>query len=204
MAIIFLLVNLNICFGCPKEPSHWDGYFEHTQHMFWLKNKKFNFDLPWKPANTVNPVLSGHSKWRPKIGFQADYRLCFGWKIRNSFLICPGGLKYSKTCSKRPLKKKTINWFSSWLMLNASQKYCRMVQREPYAILLTFIKLSFVFKTYVLFIFEWPLKTGFTVYLHNSLVWRSTKMANWYKVLSWNWLNSFSQKTVYFTQFLKI
>ena len=32
------------------------------------------------------------------------------------------------------------------------------------AIPLTFIKLPFVFKTFVLSIFEWPLATGFTVY----------------------------------------
>ena len=36
--------------------------------------------------------------------------------------------------------------------------------REHSAILLTFIKLPFVFKTFVLSIFEWPLKTGFTVH----------------------------------------
>ena len=30
-------------------------------------------------------------------------------------------------------------------------------------ILTTFIKLPFAFKTFVLSIFEWPLKTGFTV-----------------------------------------
>ena len=35
--------------------------------------------------------------------------------------------------------------------------------REHSAILSTFIKLPFVFKTFVLSIFEWPLKTGFTV-----------------------------------------
>ena len=35
--------------------------------------------------------------------------------------------------------------------------------REHSAILLTFIKLPFVFKTFVLPIFEWLLKTGFTV-----------------------------------------
>ena len=35
--------------------------------------------------------------------------------------------------------------------------------REHSAILLTFIKLSFVFKIFVLSIFEWRLKTGFTV-----------------------------------------
>ena len=37
---IFLSFNFNICFGCSKEPSHWDGSFEYPQHMFWLRNKK--------------------------------------------------------------------------------------------------------------------------------------------------------------------
>ena len=50
------------------------------------------------------------------------------------------------------------------LSLNAGQKYGRMLQREHSAILSTFIKLSFVIKIFVLSIFEWPLKTGFTVY----------------------------------------
>ena len=35
-------VDLNICFGCLKEPSHWDGSFEYPQHMFCLRNKKIN------------------------------------------------------------------------------------------------------------------------------------------------------------------
>ena len=34
------------------------------------------------------------------------------------------------------------------------------------AILLTFIQLPFVFKTFVLSIFEWPLNTGFTVFFN--------------------------------------
>ena len=72
--------------------------------------------------STVKPVLSSHSKRRPKIGFQDR------------------------------------------LLLNAGQKYCRMLPLEHSAILSTFIKLPFVFKTSVLSIFEWPLKTGFTVY----------------------------------------
>ena len=37
-------------------------------------------------------------------------------------------------------------------------------QKGHSAILSTFIKLPFVFKTFVLSRFEWPLKTGFTVY----------------------------------------
>ena len=36
-----------------------------------------------------------------------------------------------------------------------------------YIILSTFIELPFVFKTFVLSIFEWPLMTGFTVYRHD-------------------------------------
>ena len=38
-----------------------------------------------------------------------------------------------------------------------------MLQRELSAILSTFIKLPFVFKIFVLSIFEWPFYTGFTV-----------------------------------------
>ena len=69
----------------------------------------------------VKPVLGGHSKRRPKIGFQDR------------------------------------------LSLNAGQKYCRMLQEEHSAILSTFIKLPFFIKISVLSVFEWPLKTGFTV-----------------------------------------
>ena len=53
--------------------------------------------------------------------------------------------------------------FQDRLSHNAGQKYCRMLQGEHSAMLLTFIKLPFVIKIFVLSIFEWPLKTGFTV-----------------------------------------
>ena len=42
-------------FGCSKEPSHRDGSVEYPQHMFWLRNKKNNFQLRtliWGPENT--------------------------------------------------------------------------------------------------------------------------------------------------------
>ena len=38
--IIFVFLNLNICCGCSKEPSQWDGSFEHPKHMFKLMGKK--------------------------------------------------------------------------------------------------------------------------------------------------------------------
>ena len=40
-----------------------------------------------------------------------------------------------------------------------------MLQGEHSVILLTFIKLPFVIKIFVLSIFEWPIYTGFTVFI---------------------------------------
>ena len=71
--------------------------------------------------------------------------------------------KYSKTCVKWPLLKRPKICFQDQVSLNAGQKYCRMLPLEHSAILLTFIKLPFVIKTFVLSIYEWPFYTGFTV-----------------------------------------
>ena len=49
----------------------------------------------------------------------------------------------SKTCVKQPLSKRPKIGFQDQLSLNAGQKYCRMLQGEHSAILLTFIKLPF-------------------------------------------------------------
>ena len=38
--LFFLVLNQNICCGYSKEPSHWDGSFEHPKHMFKLMDKK--------------------------------------------------------------------------------------------------------------------------------------------------------------------
>ena len=63
---------------------------------------------------------------------------------------------YSKPCLKRPLKKSK-NWFS-----RPTIDLCRAKVLQN-AILLTFIKLPFIVKIFVLSIFEWLLKTGFNV-----------------------------------------
>ena len=47
-------------------------------------------------------------------------------------------------------------------MLDAGQKYYRMLQEDS-ATLLIFIKLPFVIKNFVLSIYEGPFHTGFTV-----------------------------------------
>ena len=38
--LFFLFLNQNICCGYSKEPSQWDGSFEHPKHMFRVLNKK--------------------------------------------------------------------------------------------------------------------------------------------------------------------
>ena len=37
---IFLFLNQNICREYSKEPSHWDGSFEHPKHILKPKDKK--------------------------------------------------------------------------------------------------------------------------------------------------------------------
>ena len=73
----------------------------------------------------------------------------------------------SKTCVKRPLSKRPKIGFQDQLMINAGQKYFRMLlsecSKEHSAILSTFIKLPFVIQIFVLSIFEWPFYTGFCI-----------------------------------------
>ena len=61
--------------------------------------------------------------------------------------------------------KTTKNGFQDQLLLNAGQKYCRMLHGEHSTILSTFIKLPSVIKVFVLSIFEWPFYTGCTVHV---------------------------------------
>ena len=44
----------------------------------------------------------------------------------------------------------------------------KILSLEHSAILSTFIKLPYALKSFVLSIFEWPLKTGITVYIHRG------------------------------------
>ena len=86
---------------------------------------------------------------------------------------------YSKTCVKRPLSKRPQIGFQDELLLNAGQKYCRMLQWEHSALLSTFIKLPFVIKIFVLSIFEWLFYTGFTVLLHSSQCFSGLNILTW-------------------------
>ena len=113
--------------------------------------------------------------------------------LRNILQVKDLECHYSKTCLKRPLKKKTKIDFQDRLTLNAGQKYCRMLQREHSAILSTFIQLPFAINIFVLSIFDWPLKIGFTVLLDFSLAFLSVydcPVASLVELKTWNqiWL----------------
>ena len=69
-------------------------------------------------------------------------------------------IKCSKTCLKRQLKKKTKFSFQARSSRNAGQKYCRMLILQYFRPLLNY---HLSFSSFVLSIFEWPLKPGFTV-----------------------------------------
>ena len=69
LKFIFLFLNQNICCGYSKEPSRWDGSFEHTKHMFKLmdnwpyesircQNNLFTFNYCKLQNKSVISVLS--------------------------------------------------------------------------------------------------------------------------------------------------
>ena len=73
-------------------------------------------------------------------------------------------ISYSKTCVKRSLSKrpKMVSKTNYCLMQVKSIAECS--KGEHSAILLAFIKLPFVIKSFILPIFECPFYTGFTVH----------------------------------------
>ena len=79
--------------------------------------------------------------------------------VRNTSHIC---------CTVKPVlsghsKRTKQMFFNTDYCLMQVKRYCKMLQGEHSAILLTSIKLLFSIKTSVLSIIKLPLKTGFTV-----------------------------------------
>ena len=106
--------------------------------MFWLRNKiVLNYALLFRGLQEQNRI-----ELRPcTVGIEVCY--------------------YSKTCVKRSLSKRQKISFQDQLLLNAGQKYCRMLQGEHSAILSTSLSYHLSLRRFVLSIFEWPFYTGF-------------------------------------------
>ena len=112
---------------------------------------------------------------------------------------CPVIKQYSQACLKRPLKKKTKIVFQDQLLLNAGQKYCRMLQES----ILQYFRpaLSYHLSLRPLFFsnFKWPLNTGLTVLRLDcgqieSRVWSQLLSAAHHKV-TWSILIEFKYST---------
>ena len=59
--LIFLFLNQSICCGYSKEPSQWDGSFEHSKHMLKLMGKKV-FAIDAENFCVSKPVKFGKRK----------------------------------------------------------------------------------------------------------------------------------------------
>ena len=65
--IIFFFLNQNICCGYSKEPSQWDGSFEHPKHMLKPMGEKIFIFLLLYPRRWNNSLLKytkDRGKWR--------------------------------------------------------------------------------------------------------------------------------------------
>ena len=123
-----------------------------------------DLSMSWLIANHTICLLSCAYTWfkqeqiRPKVSKQPqliewDFPVFLGWTstkqwiryLDNTYIYDKYVLKYqnkynySKTCLKRPLSKRPKIGFKDQLVLNAGQKYCRMLQGVHSAILSTFI-----------------------------------------------------------------
>ena len=116
-----------------------------------IQKKSDNAPPPPPPPQKKNmqmKTIACQITWHPKIK---------AWALN--------GEDYSKTCLKRPLKKKTKT------DSQCRSKVLQNAPREHSAILSAFIKLPFVFKTLLLSIFEWLLDRFYCItisYLHIS------------------------------------
>ena len=78
------------------------------------------------------------------------------WRVS----VCSPEPSLQLNLSKMVTLKRPKIVFQYQLLLNAGQKYCRMLHGEHSAILSTFIKLPFVIKIFVLSFYTPPLKCG--------------------------------------------
>ena len=175
--IIFLFLNQNICCGYSKEPSQGDGSFEHPKHMLKFMGKKIlkilreNFCLS-KPVSLILIVTYLKRNFPTSSSvYQSGNRNL----IRNLFPMyfitaCFVSNSSSSTCLSIAITQ--LKYLVKPVYNGHSQKHQKLGFKPNYRLMLvkrkwkhsvilsTFIKLPSVIK---IFVFKWPLKTGFTV-----------------------------------------
>ena len=74
--LIFLFLNQKICCGYSKEPSHWDGSFEHPKQMLKLIDKKIFTILRWNFVPIWTYAEDHFSKQHWPCWYAAFYIFC--------------------------------------------------------------------------------------------------------------------------------
>ena len=80
-----------MCFGCSKELSHCDGSFEYPQHIFWLRNKKNNFQLRtfiWGPEVSMLEISKTSECKIWNIFLSISLNMCYGCSKERSHRDC--------------------------------------------------------------------------------------------------------------------
>ena len=96
---LFSYPSVETCFGCSNELPHRDGSFEYPQHMFWLRNKKNNFQLCtliWRPVACAihNANSKGAYRTAPMRRLVCTFAVCmqqsqaFSWHGQNWNISC--------------------------------------------------------------------------------------------------------------------
>ena len=149
--IVKLLTERNLEFLSLK--GGWKGSYESTvvkshivgNHMSRLKWFDEPMPLIWAVCLMVLEIVF-------------EFMMLRAWQIWTpKGMVSRVNLSTVKPALSGHPKRSPKIGFQYQLSLNAGQKYCRMLQE-------TYIKLPFVFKTFVMSIFEWSLKADFTVF----------------------------------------
>ena len=75
--IFFLFLNQNICCGYSKEPSQWDGSFEHSKHMLKIMGKKiFTIFMPPLFVECGRALSVAHVRPSVRLSVRPWVRLC--------------------------------------------------------------------------------------------------------------------------------
>ena len=73
IVIIFLPINLNMCFGCSKQ------LIEYPQHIFWMRNKENRFpihSLIWRPVRAIDINKLVNPSWMMSV-LKKTWKSCF-------------------------------------------------------------------------------------------------------------------------------
>ena len=168
--IIKALISLRICAGwsAPLLFANPKDRFSRVpaQFSYFLNTQQAPYHLPLGPASLV--YCPGSLFWSRRPLPPPTYNI---WFFSGTRQLCVGlsGLwrnkktNYSKTCLKRPLKNRRNKDLKDKWYLNEGRKYYRMLSWSILQYFWSALSDNRYWKPIFGLLFEWRLKTGFTV-----------------------------------------